>query len=199
MAKPFDAVKQLCKDLFESDKGTPEGFSQLLQYLLSSTVLAPGQSLTWDDNDGEGNAYISSRLRDKVFQLNNGQFLKFFMHFRFDRKTPLTIPKSCFQYQLDKQRHSKQFVFRYDYSVLSYANHPPAHLQINGKFNHASITNKQLSSIRFPVNRPSIESMLRFLINDFELKPNNSQWAQLLTYSEDAFHRYQAKKRLEEK
>lgn len=188
-------TKELAKRIFESQKGTPTDFADLLQKLFSCTILQQGQSLSvYEEN---GHAVIGVRLRERVLRLTNGNFVKFYMTFDFGKGQPLSIRQSAFQYQLDQARMSKQFVFRYDYSAEPEPLHPAAHLQINGALATPEAAPDKLSNIRFPVNRPSVESMLRLLINDFGVVPNDAKnWSEILDFSEEAFLQYQAKKRL---
>jgi hypothetical protein len=84
-----------------------------MQKLLSASVLQQGQKLI---RYGEAGAWtLGQSATDAVFQLNDGNFLKFLIEFRWQKKSPVSVTKAVFQYQLDRARHSREFVFRYDY------------------------------------------------------------------------------------
>jgi hypothetical protein len=62
-------------------------------------------------------------------------------------------------------------------------------LQIRGQLAEHPIK-KSLEEIRFPLVRVTIESILRLLVNDFDIVPNNPNWQQTLKFSEDTFIRH---------
>ncbi len=139
---------------------------------------------------------LGSRLAQPALQLNNGLYLKFFMKFSYGTSNPLTITSSSFQYQVDgASSYTRRFVFRCDYDTSPKDKHPVAHLQINGKLNE-DVVKKNLEDIRFPLARPSVESLIILLIDGFGLSPNDEtgDWRKILAYSENAFREYQAKK-----
>ena len=186
-------IRQLAKALFDHKQPTPDIFAQLLQAVFMATVFEQGQALVHGYNAPE--ATVGNRA-GKVFRLNNGLFLKFRMDYKYSTNE-LIITESNFQYQWDEARMSDKYFFRYDFvREPGQPDHPTAHLQINGTLpDHGSLKRK-LPDIRFPVNRPSVESMLRLLITDFELVPNTANWQEALIASEEAFLDYQAEKRL---
>ena len=146
--------------------------------------------------DSEG--VVGARVDRQVLKLNNGHFLKFRMNYQIGKDLPLTVTEANFQYQLDENTFSNRFIFRYDFERKPSApNHPTAHLQIKGNLRE-KVTEKDLEDIRFPVNRPSVESMLRLMLTDFDLTGNQENWAEILKESEDRFFDYLAKKRLAE-
>ena len=188
-------VRQLASTLFTDKEPTPQVFAEMLQRLFTATVFATGEKLVSGYDDQY--ATVGARL-GTAFRLNNGLFLKFRMSYSYNRaENDLTIVESNFQYQLDEARMSKKYLFRYDYTKTSgKQDHPAMHLQINGSLAEHESVEKKLPKIRFPVNRLGVESMLRFLVTDFGIKPNAENWADVLDASEPAFMDYQAEKRL---
>ncbi|GEM_PF-1709601 len=171
-------------------------FAELMQTILAATVFDKGQRLVVAYNNA-GSSMIGNQLSSTALILNNGRFLKFFMYYLMEPGKALTISNSSFQYQFDDApMFSKHFIFRYDYQLHPEPNHPQSHLQINGDLKHPQVSGSELKDIRFPANRTSVESMLRLLITDFGLKPNNQDWEKILSHSEEAFLNYQASKRL---
>lgn len=192
----LEDVRSLCKKLYEDEDASAREFAELLQILFSSTVLQSGETLRAKDNAGEG--VVGARVDRQVLKLNNGHFLKFRMNYQIGKDLPLTVTEANFQYQLDENTFSNRFIFRYDFERKPSApNHPTAHLQIKGNLRE-KVTEKDLEDIRFPVNRPSVESMLRLMLTDFDLTGNQENWAEILKESEDRFFDYLAKKRLAE-
>ncbi len=193
----LNEVKSLSKKVFESSRANPADFNELLNKLLTLTVAADGHRLSLRRKPKADLGLIANRIADKPLLLNNGRFLKFLMTYTCGKGTPLTITYSCFQYQCDEDRHSNRFIFRYDYNIEPEdESHPAAHLQINGEFNEKNVTSKKLEDIRFPVVRPSVESLILLLIDGFGLKANDQtgEWRKILEYSENTFREYQAKK-----
>jgi hypothetical protein len=193
----LDEVKTLTKEVFESTRIDPTDFKNLLNKLLTITIVAEGQKLVLGGPKKAQSGFIANYIEDKPLLLNNDKFLKFVMQYKSGKGQPLTILYSCFQYQCDEDRHSKRFIFRYDYDVEPDDElHPVAHLQINGELREKNIIDKKLEDIRFPVVRPSVESLIILLIDGFGLKPNDTtgEWREALKYSEAAFRKHQAKK-----
>lgn len=180
-------VKRLSKKVFGD--GEPRAFADLLQVLFAATIFKDGQMINAPAKDRHGNLTIGSF--PGTFVLRDVRFLKFFMRCSIK---PFSVITSCFQYQLDTDLMSDKFVFQYDYDRHAKPRHPSAHLQINGVLNEQIAL---LPDVRFPVARPSIESMIALLINDFGITPRDPEWQEVLDESERAFKRYQAEKIIE--
>jgi hypothetical protein len=192
----FDEVRNLTNKVFGSSEGNSVDFSNLLQKLFSLTVLKEGEAIVCELDRKMSMGTLGSRLAQPALQLNNGLYLKFFMKFSYGAGSPLTITSSSFQYQVDgSSSFTRRFVFRYDYDINPQDGHLVAHLQINGKLNE-DVVEKKLEDIRFPIVRPSVESLIILLIDGFGLRPNDQtgEWRKILDYSESAFREYQAKK-----
>jgi len=189
----FTEVRNLASRLFAEDGGgEPRDFAALLQLLLSMTVLDEGIAISHVRSQPDDD-YIGGRRRQPL-RLNNGKYLKFFMYFRKDQKQPLTVTQSCLQYQAtDEAGYTDDFIFRYDYNIDPDEAHPMSHLQIAGELQRKDVTDKALKDIRFPVARPSIESLLTLLINDFGIVPNDREWQEALQYSEAELMHYRAR------
>ncbi len=194
----FQKIKELTQKVLGEGGGDPVDFVALLQALFSLTVLTDGEGIHYRLANNRTSGVIGGRSRLPL-KLNNGKFLKFFMDVKTVRKAPLTVTKSSFQYQIDDVSHSDQFVFRYDYNINHDNQHPIAHLQISGDLRQKNIIDKELEDIRFPVVRPSVESLVTLLIDGFGLKPNDDSWRKALKYSEDALHHYRAKQLVQSK
>lgn len=192
----FDEVRNLSNKVFNSGGGAPEDFAQLVRVLFSSTVLARGEAFDFWMGKCTNNVRtgtISGRNQNPL-KLSNGYYLKFFMELSQEKNNPLAVTNSCYQYQTDYvSRYSKKVVFRYDYDTEEeLPGHPTSHLQIYGALDQSEVLSKSLSDVRFPVDRPSIESVLSLLINDFNVTPNDKQWKEIVDHSEKAFRQYQS-------
>jgi len=98
------------------------------------------------------------------------------------------VSHSSFQYQLDQV--GERWVFRYDYLREPPDPHPAAHLQIRGNLYEPCLPNrKALERIHFPTQRISLEAVIRLLIEQFGVEPNDPPeiWRPLLAESEAAF------------
>jgi hypothetical protein len=179
-------VRVLARKISESARHNPSILAELIDRLLKVTVLTTGHAVTYvpiSKNTG-----IICGRRDEALQLNDGRFLKLVMKYASEDGQAFKLNYACVQYQLDTNRHSNRFIFRYDYDIDPKVNHPAAHLQIRGQLAESPV-NKSLEEIRFPLVQVTIESILRLLVHDFDIVPNNPNWQQTLKFSEDTFIR----------
>jgi hypothetical protein len=98
----------------------------------------------------------------------------------------LKIRNSSYQYQHDKA--GKKRVFRYDYLRKPSHPHPACHLQIRGDLIHP-ITDMPLERIHFPTRRISLETVIRLLVDQFEVPCNSDAdiWRRVLAEGELLF------------
>jgi hypothetical protein len=192
----FEATKQGGKD-------APVAFQKLFQYLLSQTILAGGQSVRlyrlgshsfvlsgYPHPKAESNASSDDIFRTfKALELKNKHYLYLYIRAYLDKddRNFIKVRDSRYYYQLDTD--GRQLVFRFDYERFGPEIHPPGHVHIYGKHWQAENNLPQMSKVHFPAGRPTLESIIRLLINDFGIKPNTADdvWRPILKYSEDEF------------
>jgi hypothetical protein len=98
------------------------------------------------------------------------------------------VASSSFQYQLDEEGDS--WVFRYDYVRQPPDPHPAAHVHVRGSLAEQCLRDKQaLEDIHFPTQRVSLESVIRLLIEQFNVSAHQPSeiWRPLLAESEALF------------
>lgn len=98
------------------------------------------------------------------------------------------VETSSLQYQMDET--GDRWIFRYDYVREPPEPHPSAHIHVRGSLIEPCLAAKQsLEDVHFPTNRVSIESVIRLLIEQFAVPPNNAPeiWRPLLAESEALF------------
>jgi hypothetical protein len=179
-------VRTLVKKMSGTRHHNPSDFAELIDRLLKVTVLQQGHSISYipiSKNSGT----VCSR-KGEALPLNNGKFLKLVMDYGPDSSSnqDSKLQYACVQYQFDHVRHSNKFIFRYDFDIDPEADHPVSHLQIRGQLAEKPVK-KPLEEIRFPLVKVTIESILKLLVNDFGIVPNNPNWRHTLKFSEDAF------------
>lgn len=127
-----------------------------------------------------------SPLRTDPIPLNNGHYLRLTISL-FLESGKLKVDKSSYQYQLDPEKTSR-WIFRYDYARVPLDVYPPSHLQINGLLREQASVLLGLPDIHFPVNRISLEAVIRILIEQFKIKCNDPKhWYKVLEESERLF------------
>ena len=175
--------------------GDPQGFGafrELTDLLLRRTVLHPSggvretQGLRPDTRVVGGWGGPTDPL-----PLTNGRYLRLSLTL-FREETQhgylIKVADSAYQYQAD--REGSDWIFRYDFLRNPPAPHPASHLQIN-----AALTDGWLpagipqSRIHFPTDRISFEAVIRLLVDQFGVQPNEPAdvWRPLLAESEALF------------
>lgn len=171
-----------------------QAFRELIQLLLGNTVLSMGaavcrtkgprpEHLLWEETTIKG--------RTAPLALNDGRFLKlmFTLVLRHTEDGPrVKVESSVFQYQMDKD--NDRWIFRYDYLRKPPEPHPSAHVHVRGNLTESCLQDIQcLDDVHFPTNRVSIESVIRLLIEQFNVPSNTppSIWRPLLAESETQF------------
>jgi hypothetical protein len=123
--------------------------------------------------------------------LNDDRYLRFSMTLFLENtaKGPrVKVAGSSIQYQFDKGGDS--WVFRYDYNREAPDKNPSAHLHVRGCLTEQCLGNKQaLEHIHFPTDRVSFETVIRLVIEQFNVLPHNPAeiWRPLLAESEVLF------------
>lgn len=79
-------------------------------------------------------------------------------------------------------------MFRFDYIRDPKNHYPTSHLHIYGKWLQGEIT-KALPKIHFPVPRSTLEGVLRLLVYEFDITPNEKaeDWLKILHHTEKRF------------
>ncbi|HEY9286553.1 MAG TPA: hypothetical protein VIT43_00865 [Candidatus Dormibacteraeota bacterium] len=184
--------------------GNIKPFRELLQLLLSNTVLAandPGPQLIWPGEDRDS-AILTGRGRPpQPLPLRNGAFLKLAIGLFIDRPTKrVKVSDSAYQYQMDADPNSKAWIFRYDYirdpairyQATTQYPYPHAHLQVNADLLvKAELPKKSLSRVHFPTRRMPFEGVIRLLAEQDQFGVPCAQpaslWRPLLSEAEAQF------------
>jgi len=100
----------------------------------------------------------------------------------------MKVEQARYQYQCDDI--GKRWIFRYDYVREPKDQHPATHLQVRGQLAETvSLHKGMLERVHFPSGRISIESVIRLLIEQFDVPPNAAPetWRRVLAESERIF------------
>lgn len=197
-------VRQLSADYRQ---GRIEPFRDLIQFLLSRTILArndPGPRLYYPrgrrdraDLAGQGQPQNPLPLRDGRFlKIGIGLFTE-----STDKGNRVKASNSAVQYQTDSDPDTKNWIFRYDYirePSKAYEGSKPypfptAHLQVNANLVAANVALPKgaLLHIHFPTRRMPFEGVIRLLAEPDQFGvPTNAPpevWRPLLAASEAEF------------
>jgi hypothetical protein len=192
-----DDVNAACSRVREFSKlylsgQIPESFEavrNLLQFLLQITVLAPSEILRLTSVKYRATERVLG-VEGQPLRLNNDRYLRVSSILRMD-ETPagrkLRAYETTYQYQLDQGRH--RWIFRYEYLRRPDDPHPGAHLHVRATPIEDCQIAKPFERLHFPTGRPTIEWVIRLLIDQFQLTPNtdNAFWRPVLTASENFF------------
>ena len=172
--------------------GSFHAFRDLVQLLLSKSILPTGAA-TRLTKGPRPDVHVLGGWNGPTdpLPLTNGNFLGLAMKLslRNTEEGPrVKVETSKFQYQLDKE--GDRWVFRYDYVREPPDPHPSAHVHVRGSLTEQCLAHKQtLDDVHFPTNRISIESVIRLLIEQFNVPPSSPPeiWRPLLAESEALF------------
>jgi hypothetical protein len=119
--------------------------------------------------------------------LNDGHFLRLSASLylaQTDAGIRMKVKNSAYQYQTDKE--GNEWVFRYDYLRLPPGLEPGAHLQLHGRLH---LGDQPLDRLRFPTGRVTLEAVIRLLVDQFGVEPNDDPelWRPVLAESEKLF------------
>lgn len=121
--------------------------------------------------------------------LTDGRYLRLSLSLYLDDTpdgTRMKVETSSYQYQQDID--GKKWVVRYDYIREAGTDpHPQAHVQLRGRL--TDMRTGGLSRIHFPTGRVPLEGIIRLLIEEFAVPPNQPPeiWRPVLAESEQAF------------
>jgi hypothetical protein len=103
----------------------------------------------------------------------------------------LRVGMSLFQYQLDPE--GQDWIFRYEYGRQRVAGEikPACHLHVRGDLRTGNVLRNKdlLEHVHFPCGRPTVESTIRLLIDDFGVPSDapDHVWRPILRQSEEGF------------
>lgn len=183
-------VRRLRAGCDAADQRSLATWRDLASLLLTRTVLADGvapRMFVLDRNRTRGTLGGMARAGDALPLRDHG-FLRLTMSLAI-RHQRMLVEESAFQYQLDAG--DRRWVFRYDYRRTPRDTHPAAHLQIRGAFLDDPPSGRETSRIHFPTGRPSLEGVIRLLIEEFHVPSATSPevWRPMLALSEAQFVR----------
>ncbi len=174
------------------DPGSFHAFRDLIQILLGQTILPNGIAVRLSKGPRRG-VYALGGYGGPTdpLRLNDGRYLRTTMTLFLTDTTDgsrVKVETSSLQYQMDET--GDRWIFRYDYVREPPEPHPSAHIHVRGSLIEPCLAAKQsLEDVHFPTNRVSIESVIRLLIEQFAVPPNNAPeiWRPLLAESEALF------------
>ena len=167
-------------------------FRDLIQLLLGNTILPTGASARLSKGPRK-DAYVvggNGGPTDSL-PLMDGRFLRLTMRLFLTATNDgqrVKVESSSFQYQTDKT--GDRWIFRYDYVRSAPDQHPSAHAHIRGSLAEPCLAAKQaLEDVHFPTQRVSLESVIRLLIEQFNVPSTypTEVWRPLLAESEALF------------
>lgn len=196
LEKHLGRVRQLTDIYLAGDTDAFAAFGELVNLLLRVTVLPGpiGVRLTAGPRPRDRMMVEGGLARDKdVVRLSDDRFLRVSVTlFREPHESGhrMKVERATYQYQLDEE--GNHWVFRYDYVRAPRDEHPASHLQIRGNlYENVRLHKGLLERTHFPAGRTSIESVLRLLLEQFEVPPSTPLeiWRPVLAASEAVFER----------
>ena len=169
-------------------------FSQLSSRLFCLTVGDPQRGCLHDEfsqRHGHGTVAGGHAPGDKTIVLTNGFYLQFVVALYLSDGSDghLRASLSKFQYQADEA--GKDWVFRYDYERDPRGVRPSvAHLHVRGAFECRDLEcDREMKKVHFPTGRPTVESTIALLIEQFEVPSNSPEeiWRPALDDSQRQF------------
>lgn len=175
--------------------GEPRGFGafrELTDLLLRRTVLHPSGGVRETEGPRSDTRVVGGwRGPLDPLPLTNGRYLRLSLTL-FREETEyghrIKVADSAYQYQAD--REGTDWMFRYDFLRDPPAPHPSSHLQLNAPIANGWLpAGMPLSRVHFPTDRISFEAVIRLLIDQFGVPPNEPPgvWRPLLAESEALF------------
>jgi hypothetical protein len=131
-----------------------------------------------------------------VVRLTNDHYLRFVVSLFLDSSGAdafLRTSLSLYQYQLDTA--GDDWVFRYEYKREPEPGdaRPVGHLHVCGRLSNPGVLSRKrtLERVHFPCGRPTVESVIRLLIDDFGVPSDAPEgiWRPLLAETERDFLR----------
>ena len=182
-----------CRD---GGPGALRAFADLTSRLFCLTVGDPRKGavhIEYGERRGHGTVAGGFGKGEEAIVLTNGYLLVLTVALYIDETKPdnfLRASLSKYQYQTDRPGN-KSWIFRYEYKRdPGDSRHPAAHLHVDGDPRCGDMKcGRELRSIHFYTGRPTVESTIRLLIEQFEVRPNSPRevWQPALGESEQSF------------
>lgn len=172
-------------------------FRDLVSYLFCVTIGHKDAGIHLTGIQGGKRATVEGRYGDgdssvPLVRLTNNYFLRLVVGVYVDSSSNyMRTSISDFQYQKDEL--GDDWIFRYEYKrdKPNGETKPSAHLHVRGEPTATDVLRegKPLHKVHFPCGRPTIESTIRLLIDDFGVEPHAPEtvWRPVLKESEDSF------------
>lgn len=198
-ASTVDSIRQASRACRAGGPGAFDGFRDLVNYLFCLTVGHEKAGIRLSQATGR---HAKSRMLtgghdpkgQPVVKLMNGHYLQLIVSLYMDpdrRDQYLRTSMSLFQYQLDEA--GDDWIFRYEYRREPDPGEPKpvGHLHVRGSLLSGSVLVKKqlLEHVHFPCGRPTIESVIRLLADDFHVPASapDGLWRPALAESERDF------------
>jgi len=182
-------IEALWRRVGDGGRRAPAAFEELTQSLLSLTVVPEGQRVVLKPALHAGSFLLEGMAgmhKQGLVRLNNGRWLQIRMTLKLVDGS-LALAGAVFQYLWDDAEQSE--IFRYDYARWQHSRHPRSHLNVHGTLDHGEALRDgdSLKDLHFPTGHTSLEAVVRLLIEDFEVGPNQPEqvWRPVLTASEE--------------
>lgn len=171
-------------------------FADLASRLFCLTVGDPRKGavhVEHGERRGHGTVAGGYGKGEEAIALANGYFLVLTVALYINEAKPdgyLRASLSKYQYQTDRPGKNN-WIFRYEYKRdPGDSRHPAAHLHVNGDPRCGDMKcGRELRAIHFYTGRPTVESTIRLLIEQFEVPANSPAeiWRPALEESERGF------------
>jgi hypothetical protein len=174
-------------------------FREFLQFLLSRTIMKDTSFLKVQQRNDRfiisGPNYSNEQIATakpkellRSLKLNDGHYLYLFYEAALDRTDHdyLKIQLTKMSYHLDEW--GREQLFRFDHLRKAPNKYPFSHLHVYGTWMHG-YSGKELKSVHFPVIRPTVEGIIRLLIDEFGVPCSlpDKEWREMLDQSEQKF------------
>jgi hypothetical protein len=192
-------ARQFTRDYMAGTSRSFDAFRDLLQLLLSLTVMASGEFVNLVSS-GDPSRRVLGGIGGPTapVRLLDGRWLRvaYSLHLapHEGKELRLKVEQSSVQYQVnqfDGDDGRLGEIFRYDYLRDDASGHPNAHINIHAELNEAGVlkAGATLARVHFPTSRVSLEAILRLLIGDFKVPTAQPEevWRPVLAASEKEF------------
>jgi hypothetical protein len=207
--QPVNQARSLVSAIKGGGQSAPKNFCSLLNILLKP-LLAPNQNVYCrkakeEISDGITQPYwvIEPSTRYRALKLQDRNYLLIHYEVDLDDHAYLSGRKSNIQYQLNAGPDNVDEIFRYDYERrLPVPAAPGSELLVESPFHlhvyatlkrseNSNTNNTSLEDRHFPCGKVSIESIVKMLLKDFDLKIGAenelANYLQILEFTEHEF------------
>ncbi|HEY4003346.1 MAG TPA: DUF6516 family protein, partial [Candidatus Xenobia bacterium] len=164
-------------------------FVRLIRLLLGNTICP---DISQVQVSALGTKAVIGTWDEAPLRLTNDRFLRLTMILRENKGSNPSVLAYSYQYQLEAETATDDWVFRYDFDRFPENPHPPAHLHIRGSLLSEGVLPDKtpLERLHFATCRVSLEAVIRVLIEQFGVEPVKppSLWRPILDLSERLFH-----------